>query len=274
MDEWIKVVILGIVEGITEFLPISSTGHLLVFSSLLDFKKSLNGTFEIFIQIGAVVAVIGFYRHDIWRQVRTVRSDQGVQKLWLAIIIASIPAAVMGLLLHDIIKEKLFPQDHSSYVVAITLILGGIVFLIVEQRRFGARTITTSELSEVTIKQSLVIGVCQMLALVPGVSRSGASIIGGMLVGLNRQTATAFSFYLSIPVLGGATIVDLLLSADEITRDDLAFLLIGAVISGIVAWIAIGWLLRYVERNDFIYFGYYRIIAGAIIIFLIVIGTL
>jgi undecaprenyl-diphosphatase len=159
-------------------------------------------------------------------------------------------------------------------MVAITLILGGIVFLIVERRRFGARTISTSELSEITIKQSLVIGVCQMLALVPGVSRSGASIIGGMLVGLNRQTATAFSFYLSIPVLGGATIVDLLLSADEITRDDLAFLLIGAIISGIVAWIAIGWLLRYVERNDFIYFGYYRIIAGAIIVFLIVIGTL
>jgi undecaprenyl-diphosphatase len=113
-----------------------------------------------------------------------------------------------------------------------------------------------------------------MLALVPGVSRSGASIVGGMLVGLNRQTATAFSFYLSIPVLGGATIVDLLLSADEISRDDLAFLLIGAIISGIVAWIAIGWLLRYVERNDFIYFGYYRIIAGVVIIFLLVIGTL
>jgi undecaprenyl-diphosphatase len=274
MDEWIKVVILGIVEGITEFLPISSTGHLLIFSSLLDFKNSLNGTFEIFIQIGAVGAVIGFYRHDLWRQVRTVRSDQGVQKLWLAIIIASIPAAVMGLLLHDIIKEKLFSQDHSSYVVAITLILGGIVFLIVEQRRFGARTMTTSELSEITIKQSLFIGVCQMLALVPGVSRSGASIVGGMLVGLNRQTATAFSFYLSIPVLGGATIVDLLLSADEISRDDLAFLLIGAIISGIVAWIAIGWLLRYVARNDFIYFGYYRIIAGVVIIFLLVIGTL
>ena len=273
MDEWIKVVILGIVEGITEFLPISSTGHLLVASALLDFKNSVNGTFEIFIQIGAVVAVIGFYRRDLSTQVRTVRNNPGVRHLWAAIVVASIPAAA-GFLLRGEIKDRLFPPDTAPLIVAITLILGGIAFLLVERRPSADGGATTNGLSDLTLKQALMIGLVQAVALIPGVSRSGASIVGAMLVGVNRRVATTFSFYLAIPVLGGATILDLILSLDEIGTDELAYLLLGAVISGIIAWVSIGWLLRYVARNNFTAFGYYRIVGGVIIIVLLVAGVL
>jgi undecaprenyl-diphosphatase len=278
MDEFIKVIILGIIEGITEFLPISSTGHLLVFSALLNSEVAdrLGGTFEIFIQIGAVIAVVGFYREDLWRQARTITTDRGVQRLWLGVIVASIPAGIFGFLLRDFIKETLFPQDTAPLVVATTLILGGIVFLLVERRpaaQPGAPA-KTNRLEDISLRQAILIGLAQTLALVPGVSRSGASIVGGMMTGLNRQVATAFSFYLALPVLGGATLLDLLLSLDEISNDDLGYLFVGAVVSGIVAWVAIGWLLRYVASNNFVAFGYYRIAAGIIILLLIGIGTL
>lgn len=275
MEELLKVIILGIVEGITEFLPISSTGHLLVTSAILNSEvaERLGGTFEIFIQIGAVMAVVGYYRRDLIKQVRTVQSDPSVRRLWLAIVIASIPAALFGLLLRDLIKEELFPQERAPLIVAIALILGGIVFLIVE-RRPDAKAPHTNELSAITIRQALIIGLAQTLALIPGVSRSGASIMGSLLIGVNRQVATAFSFYLAIPVLGGATILDLVLSLDEISSDDLVYLLVGAIISGIVAWIAIDWLLKYVASNNFIMFGYYRIVAGIFILGLVLIDVL
>jgi undecaprenyl-diphosphatase len=274
--EWIKVVILGIVEGITEFLPVSSTGHLLVVSAFLEFEGSLGGTFEIFIQVGAVVAVIGFYHRDLLAQMRTVRTDPNVQRLWLGVVIASIPAAVLGLLLRGRIKEVIFPPDTAPVVVAIALILGGIVFLIVERRRQRSvpEEAETDEVTTITLKQAVIVGIVQTLALIPGTSRSGASIVGGMLAGMNRKVATTFSFYLAIPVLGGATIVDLLLSLDEVGAGDLFYLLLGAVISGIVAWISIGWLLRYVSSNTFIPFGYYRILAGSVILLLFALGNL
>lgn len=268
MVEWIKVVILGIVEGITEFLPISSTGHLIVFSELLDFQRGIEGTFEIFIQLGAVFAVVGYYRLQLWEQVRSVPTDKAIQHFWLAIVVASIPAAILGLLLRDWITEVLF----SPTVVAISLIIGGVAFIIVERRRDpeADNNNETVELTEITFTQAFMVGMAQTLALIPGVSRSGASILGGMYAGMSRPLATAFSFYLSIPVLGGATILSLILDLNEITSEDLAYLALGAVISGIVAWFAIGWLLRYVARNDFVAFGYYRIIAGAIILFLVI----
>lgn len=275
LQEWINVIILGIVEGITEFLPISSTGHLLVASAFLESELTnrLGGTFEIFIQIGAVIAVIGFYRADLWKQVRTVRTDPAVQRLWVNIVIASIPAGVLGLLLRDFIKDVLFPQETAPFVVATTLILGGIIFLIVE-RRPNAELATTEDITDISYRQALLIGFAQTLALVPGVSRSGASIVGGLLMGISRPAATAFSFYLAIPVLGGASVLDLLLSLDEIQGSDLVFLIVGAIVSGIVAWISIGWLLKYVSSNTFIPFGYYRIIAGILIFLLIALGIL
>lgn len=261
--EWVKVVILGIVEGITEFLPISSTGHLIVAAALLNFQGSIGGTFEIFIQLGAVVAVIVFYRSEIFQQVRTVTSDSRVQRFWLGIIVAFIPAAVIGFLLKDWIKEILF----SPVVVGITLIVGGIIFLVVERRPVTTAAVTDAV--DITLPQAVMVGIAQTTALIPGVSRSGASIIGGMLGGMNRRAATQFSFYLAIPTLGLATVFDLLTSLDQISGDQLAMLIVGAIISGIVAWLSIGWLLRYVANNTFTAFGYYRICAGIIILILV-----
>ena len=277
MDEFIKVIILGIVEGITEFLPISSTGHLLISSALLDFQHGMGGTFVIFIQIGAIVAVVAFYRQDLLVQARDIRTESGVQRLWLAIIIAAVPVAVAGLLLREAIKDNLLEQGNESFrlvVIATMLIIGGIVFIFLERYSDKEDSSDPNQLYDITLKQAFLIGVAQTLALVPGVSRSGAAIIGGMMTGLNRQTATVFSFYLAIPVLGGATVLDLLLSIDEIDTTGLFYLLAGAFVSGIVAWIAIGWLLRYVAHHDFVLFGYYRIVAGGVILLLVALNIL
>lgn len=273
MPEWVKVIILGIVEGITEFLPVSSTGHLLVVSSFLEFEGSLGGTFEIFIQVGAVIAVVWYYRDDLFLHARTITTDRSVQRLWMCIAIASVPAAIIGLALRETIKEVIFPQDTAPYVVGVVLILGGIVFLIVERRpQPEIPDEPDGNVRDITIRQAIVIGVVQTLALIPGTSRSGASIVGGMLAGMNRKAATTFSFYLAIPVLGGATVLDLLLSLDEVGSGDVFFLLLGTVVSGVVAWISIGWLLRFISTNTFIPFGYYRIIAGSVILLLLTLG--
>ncbi|MBC8171337.1 MAG: undecaprenyl-diphosphate phosphatase [Anaerolineae bacterium] len=272
MDELLKTLILGLVQGITEFLPVSSTGHLIVTSTLLNFQNSLGGTFEIFIQLGSVLAVIIFYRADLLRQARLIGTDKNVQRLWLGIIIAAIPAAVMGFLLRDFIKTVLF----SPAIVGVTLIIGGIIFLFLEREPAPENTpAPLADLSNITLRQALGVGIAQVFALIPGVSRSGASIVGGLLSGMNRPTATAFAFYLAIPVLGGATLLDLLLSLDEITgSDQIILLLVGLVVTMIVSLFAIGWLLRYVSRNSFRVFGYYRIVAGIVILALVAAGIL
>ncbi len=270
MIELFKVFILGIVEGISEFLPISSTGHLIVASALIGFaadRPEFRNTFDIFIQFGAVVAVILYYARDLWHQSRMVATDAGVRRFWLAIIIAFIPAAAIGFLFSDKIKELLF----NPTVVAISLIVGGLIFLFVERSGIAQRA-TTAAIEDVTPRQALLIGIAQITALIPGVSRSGSSIVGGLVGGLNRYTATQFSFYLAIPTLGIATLYDLFKSLGDLRSDDLLYLGLGALISGIVAWIAIGWLLRYVARNNFVGFGYYRILAGVIILLLVVAG--
>lgn len=264
MPELLKVILLGIVEGMTEFLPISSTGHLIVASALLQFQSALGGTFEIFIQFGAVVAVVLYYRAELLKQVQTATSDAGVRHFWLAVIIAFIPAAVIGVLFGDKIKELLF----NPTVVAISLIVGGIVFLVVERTGVAARA-STNDIQRITPLQALGIGVAQTIALIPGVSRSGASIVGGMLTGLDRETATRFSFFLAIPTLGIATLYDLVKNLKSVQGNDLVNLLLGAVVSGIVAWISIGWLLRFVSRNSFVSFGVYRIVAGVVILLLV-----
>lgn len=270
MEDIIKAIILGIVQGITEYLPISSTGHLIVAKSALNFQTTLQETFEIFIQFGSVIAVLLFYRADIWRQVRTVRTDQAVQRLWLAILVAAIPAGAVGFLLNDFITETLY----SPALVGVTLILGGIVFLIVERRPQPPQETQTTELQNVSLRQAILVGLAQMVALIPGVSRSGATIVGGLLSGMNRTVATSFSFYLSIPVLGGATVYSLLRAFDQVNSDNLVLLIVGTVVSLIVSLIAIGWLLRFISRNNFIPFGIYRIIAGAVILLLVAVGFL
>lgn len=273
MDELIKAVLLGIVQGLTEFLPISSTGHLLVGSAILNFEKSLEGTFEIFIQFGSVVAVIAFYRNDFLHQLRTVRTDRRVAMLWAHILVAVMPAAIIGFLLRDFIKENIFPPEVAPTVVGIALILGGLVFLWMERRHLADHAVT-HDLIDITFRQAVVVGIAQMFALIPGTSRSGASIVGGLLAGMSRQTATAFSFYLALPVVGGATFLDLALSFGDIPAGDLGFLLVGTLVSGVVSWWSIGWLLNYVGKHSFSVFGYYRIVAGVLMLLFVALGVL
>lgn len=268
-DSWWSVLALGVIEGITEFMPISSTAHLLVAADLLRFQNSIGGTFEIFIQLGAVLAVLAFFAGDLLAQARTVRTSEATRRFWLGIVIAFLPAALVGILLRGWIKSVLFA---SPGVIAAALIIGGIVLIIVEQRPPQKRAIQSVQ--EITLRQALGIGIAQVLALVPGVSRSAASIVGGMLLGLDRKTATAFSFYLAIPTLGAATVVDLLSSLSEIKPDDIGRLLLGTSVSFIVAWVSIGWLLRYVANHSFVVFGIYRVVAGIVILALVGLGQL
>jgi undecaprenyl-diphosphatase len=213
--------------------------------------------------------VVAYYARDLFGQVRTVHTDPNVRRLWLGILAAFMPAAVIGLLLRDWIKSVLF---ESPSLIAWSLIIGGIVLIVVEKR--PKRTATTQSLEQITLRQAIAIGFVQVLALIPGVSRSGASMVGGMLGGLDRKTATAFSFYLAIPTLGAATIVDLLGSLDLITSADVARLAVGALVAMAVAWWCIAWLLRYVSNHSFVAFGVYRIVAGIVILGLVMAGIL
>jgi undecaprenyl-diphosphatase len=266
LSEWLKVIILGVVEGLTEFLPISSTGHLIVLSTLLDFHERLRVTFDICIQIGAVVAVLAFYHDDLLWQVRNLRRP-GVRRLWLGLVLAFIPFAAVGMLTREWIKHTLF----SPAVVAVSLIVGGVILLLVESARRDAPPPKpdSKNATPVTLRQAIVVGLAQLAALIPGVSRSAASIVGGMASGMSRTAATEFSFLLAIPTLGGATTVELLGSLSSIQPGDIAYLLVGSVISAVVAWVAVRWLLRYVSRHSFVPFGYYRIVAGVAILLLI-----
>ena len=266
---WGIVVILGIVEGLTEFLPISSTAHLLIVSDLLGFQNNIGGTFEIFIQIGAIFAVVAYYANDLFAQARALTTSATTRRFWLAILLAFLPAAVVGIALRSWIKQVLFA---SPSVIAWALILGGIVLIVIE--RLPKPAVRAQNVEQVSFGQALGIGVAQVLALVPGVSRSGASMVGGILGGLDRRTATAFSFYLAIPTLGAATLFDLLRSLDQISGSDIGRLLLGAVVAGVVAWISIGWLLRYVAGHSFVAFGIYRIVAGALILVLVAVGRI
>jgi undecaprenyl-diphosphatase len=266
---WWQVVALGIVEGLTEFLPISSTAHLLIASRLLGFENSIGGTFEIFIQLGAIVAVVVFYARDLLAQARALPSSPQVRHFWLAILVAFLPAAVIGVLLRSWIKAVLF---DSPVTIALSLIVGGLVLIAVELR--PQRRAATTDVERVSFRQALGVGIAQVFALVPGVSRSGATMVGGLLGGLDRRAATAFAFYLAIPTLGAATIVDLLGSLDQITSGDMARLAVGAVVSFAVAWLSIGWLLRYVANHSFVAFGIYRILAGLVILGLLLGGVM
>jgi undecaprenyl-diphosphatase len=266
---WWQVVTLGIVEGLTEFLPISSTAHLLIAADVLKFENSIGGTFEIFIQLGAILAVAVFYARDLLAQARALPTNPHARRFWLAILIAFLPAALIGLLLRKWIKAVLFA---SPTVIALSLIIGGLALIAVEL--FARRRVTTADVEQISFGQALAIGFAQVLALVPGVSRSGASIVGGMLGGLDRRTATAFSFYLAIPTLGAATLVDLVSSLDQISSDDLARLAVGASVSFVVAWLSIGWLLRYVSNHSFVAFGVYRVVAGLLVLALAAAGLM
>ncbi|WP_034339728.1 undecaprenyl-diphosphate phosphatase [Deinococcus misasensis] len=265
MFDWIKAAIMGVVEGITEFLPISSTGHLIVTSDLLKFTGS--NTFEIVIQLGGVLAVLCFYFRDILKQAQGITSSREVQRFWLGIIIAVIPAVSIAFLFQDQIQKYLF----NSTTVAISLIVGGIVLWIIES--YPRREITR-ETTDISLKQALIVGLAQICSLIPGVSRSASTIMGGMLAGMSRSAATGFSFYLSMPVLGGASIYSLLKDMDNLGDHGMTNIVIGLVVSFVTSLLAIGWLLKFISKNNFKGFAIYRIIAGIVILILVYTGVI
>jgi undecaprenyl-diphosphatase len=260
--------LLGIVEGLTEFLPISSTGHLIVAQNLLGFQDP-TATFEIVIQTGAILAVVWYYRKDLTRQVREVRTDKDTQRLFMSVLVGFLPAAILGLLFNKWITEHLF----NPTVVASAMILGGIVMYVLESttREVKNRVHKLERIKPIT---ALYIGLIQCLAFIPGMSRSATSIFGGMFMGLDRKTAAQFSFYLGMPTLIGAGIYKLAKNWHEVSVFGGLNLLVGLVVSFITAFATVNWLLKYVSHNDFKNFAIYRIVAGAVILFLAADGFL
>lgn len=251
----IDIFILGIVEGITEFLPISSTAHLEIAQHLLgitttDFIKS----FHIAIQLGAIMSVVFFYRKELF----------GASFLYIRnIFIAFIPTGVIGLLLYKVIKSVLL---GNLYIVATTLLVGGIIILYFEHKvKNKSFDDDDKEIEKMSIKELLVLGSAQALAVVPGVSRSGAMIISGRMLGLSKKLITEFSFLLAIPTMFGATAYDLFKTGVSFTRGDWADILLGMVISFVVAFLVIKWLLSYIQKHSFAIFGWYRILVGLLL---------
>lgn len=265
----VEAVILGIVEGLTEFLPISSTGHLIVAARALGVEGG--GTFEIVIQLGAVLAVAWFFRKDLMTRLR------GPLRFWGILGIGFLPVAVVGLAVGDAIKKALF----NTTTVGLALLVGGILLWWAEShpaespRPESADIDRGAGLDGIGVGRALRIGLVQVLALIPGMSRSGATIIGGLLVGLDRKTATTFSFYLAIPTLGSATLYDLVRNLDSIIgRGQSSEYAVGIGVAFVAAYGSIGWLLGYVSRHDFKPFAIYRILAGSAVIALGVAGIL
>jgi undecaprenyl-diphosphatase len=267
----LKAAILGVVEGLTEFLPISSTGHLILASSLLGFRGDNVATFEIAIQTGAMFAVIWEYRRKLIATVAGIARDATAQRFAINVGVAFLPAVVLGLAFGSLIKAHLF----HPVPVAAAFIAGGLIILWVEKRHhrdFGERDLQGQRIARVptvddmTMLDALKVGLVQCVALIPGMSRSGATIIGGMLFGLSRRAATEFSFYLAIPTLIGAGIYSLWKQRGTLSAADAPLFAVGLVVSFVSALACIRWLIRYVSTHDFSVFAWYRLAFGAVVL--------
>jgi len=257
---FIKAVVMGIVEGLTEFLPISSTGHLIVTGDLLGFlSRDQRDVFEIFIQLGAILAVCWEYRRKLTQAVAGMRTDQPSRRFIANVIIAFIPASILGLLFGKAIKAYLF----SPVPVALAFVIGGLVILWAERRK---HTVNVSEVDAMTWKDSFKVGLAQCFALIPGTSRAGATIIGGLLFGMSRKAATEFSFFLAIPTLTAAALYDLYKHRDLLDANLAGLLAVGFIVSFICALLAVRALLKYISRHDFVAFAWYRIGFGVIVL--------
>lgn len=256
----IKAAVMGVVEGLTEFLPISSTGHLILAGSLLDFTGDRAKVFEIAIQTGAILAVIIVYWQRIRDTIAGLPSERQAQRFALNVAIAFVPAVVLGLLLGKAIKMHLF----TPMVVATTFIVGGFIILWAERRNTVDARIQSVD--EMTPWDALKLGLVQCLALVPGTSRSGSTIIGGMLLGLSRKAAIDFSFYLAIPTLIGAGFYSLYKDRALLSAADIPVFAVGLLFAFLSAWLCIRWLLRYIANHSFVPFAWYRIAFGCLIL--------
>lgn len=255
----LKAFILGIVEGATEFLPVSSTGHLIIVGDLLNFNDEKGKVFEIVIQLGAILAVLWQYRARFSHLLGSLGTEKASQRLALNLAIAFIPAAVLGLAFHHAITQYLF----SPITVAIALIVGGVAILFIER---NLPVEDTHSVDDMDWKHALKVGCAQCLALFPGVSRAGATIMGGLLFGLSRKAATEFSFFLAIPIMFAATGLDVVKSGGLLSRDDIGIFAVGFITAFVSALIAVRVLLRYVSQHDFRIFAWYRIVFGVLVL--------
>lgn len=273
MIDIIKVIILGIVEGITEWLPVSSTGHLILVGDLL--KPSMSDAFmemfNVVIQLGAILAVMVLYFNKLnpFSPRKTQKQKMLTWQLWIKVVIASVPAALIGLPFNDLL-DKLF---YKPLPVAIMLIVYGVLFIIVENRNMGRRP-TVIKISELTVPMLLIIGVFQMLALIPGTSRSGATIIGALMIGISREVAAEFTFFLAIPAMFGASLLKLVKFGFHFTSKEIGVLMLGCVVSFGLSILAIRLLMGYIKKHDFKIFGYYRIVLGGVIVAVTVVQLL
>jgi undecaprenyl-diphosphatase len=267
----LKAALMGIVEGLTEFLPISSTGHLILAGSLLDFTGETVKVFEIAIQTGAMLAVIWEYRQRLAATVTGLATEPAARRFALNVVVAFLPAVVFGLLLGKIVKAHLF----HPVPVALAFIVGGLVILWVERRHRrlfgdrdlqGARRARVETVDDMSGLDALKVGLVQCLALIPGTSRSGATIIGAMMFGFSRKCATEFSFFLGIPTLMGAGAYSVWKQRDLLQWSDLPMFAVGTVFAFFSAWLCIRWLIRYVSTHDFTVFAWYRIVFGLVVL--------
>ena len=266
--ETLKIIVLGIVEGFTEWLPISSTGHIILVDEIIHLNQpeAFKEVFRVVIQLGAILAVVIMYfnRLNPFSRQKTSRQRDATWALWIKIVVACVPAAVLGLLLDDWMEAHLF----NAYVVAAMLIIYGVLFILVENsRRFANPDL--QKVGQIPIQTAFYIGMFQVLSLVPGTSRSGATILGAMILGCSRGAAAEFSFFLGIPVMFGASFLKLVkyfLDGNSFTGPQIFYTVFGMLIAFLVSVYSIKFLMNYVRKNDFKFFGYYRIILGVIVL--------
>jgi len=258
---WV-VVLLGIVEGLTEFLPVSSTGHLILVGHWVGFTGDAANTFEIVIQLGAILAVVWEYRRELTLRTFTLGSDPDSRRYYLNVIVAFLPAAVLGFLFHETVKAHLFNPRN----VALALIVGAVLIYVIEMLHLRPRTRAVEKLS---VAQALGVGLAQCAALFPGFSRSAATILGGLLAGLDRPTAARFSFLLAIPTLLGASVLELVRSSSSLQPADYFWMVVGFVVSFFAAWAAVRWFLRFVSHHSLRVFAVYRLLIGCVVLYVL-----
>ncbi|MEZ5825363.1 MAG: undecaprenyl-diphosphate phosphatase [Geminicoccaceae bacterium] len=260
-------VLLGLVEGLTEFIPVSSTGHLILLVNIIGFEGPPGKVFEIVIQLGAILAVCWVYRERLIHVALNMFSEPGSFAFARNIVLAFLPAAILGVMFHSFIKSVLF----NPWVVSVALIVGGIIIIIIERSQLEAKPITIETMSPM---MAIKVGFCQALAMIPGTSRSGATIMGGLLLGLERKVATEFSFFLAIPTMLGATVYDLYKNRDVLNFDDVSVIALGFVMAFLAALLVVRTVIAFISRHGFIPFAWYRIALGALMLVLLTIwGT-
>jgi undecaprenyl-diphosphatase len=260
----IAAIVLGIVEGLTEFIPVSSTGHLILANHLIGYTGSSAGVLDVVIQLGAILAVCWVYRGRLANVFVHLGASSDARRFVLNVLVAFLPSAVVGAAAHDFIKRVLF----TPLVVAISMIVGGVAILVIEA--FLRRPRKAAAVEAIPPRLALGVGLCQLLSLVPGVSRAGATIMGGLALGVERKAATEFSFFLAIPTMFGAAAFDLYKSRSDLAPHDALAIGIGLVVSFLVALVVIRWLVNFVSHHGFAVFGWYRILAGTAALLLLV----